>query len=83
VVSPSKKTPQQRAAERVDWPVRLHRLTDEPPNDLKATTTAGERVAMVWPITLDAWASAGRPLPQYERHEMPVRLIRPETSSED
>ncbi len=82
-MSPTKKTRQQRAADRADWPVRVHRLTDEPANDLKIITTAAERVAMVWSITLDAWASAGRTLPQYERHEMPVRLIRSEIRSDE
>jgi len=82
-VNSTQKTRRQRAAERADWPVRVHRLTDQPGNDLKSMTTAAERVAMVWQVTLDAWASAGRPLPQYERHQMPVRLIRPETSSDD
>lgn len=36
----------------------------------------GERVAMVWALTLDAWASAGRSLPSYARHETPGRMIR-------
>jgi hypothetical protein len=31
--------------------------------------TPGERVAMVWRITQDAWASSGRPLPTYTRSE--------------
>jgi hypothetical protein len=38
--------------------------------------TPGERVAMVWQITLDAWASSGRPLPEYTRAEIPGRVIR-------
>jgi hypothetical protein len=37
--------------------------------------TAEERLASMWTIALDAWASSGRPLPQYSRAEMPGRFI--------
>ncbi len=47
-----------------------------PPDDLPATTTAAERVEMVWQVTLDAWALAGRTIPDYPRNEAPVRVIR-------
>jgi hypothetical protein len=65
-----------RAAARKNWPIRACRLGEEPPEDLRATTTAGERAEMVWQITLDAWALAGRTLPDYPRDEAPVRVIR-------
>lgn len=35
--------------------------------------TAAERIAMVWQLTLDAWAMSGQPLPTYARHEAPGR----------
>jgi len=44
--------------------------------DLRATTTAEERVGMLWELTLGAWALTGRPLPAYLRAEMPGRIIR-------
>jgi hypothetical protein len=66
----------RRAAARRDWPVSIHRLGQEPSDDLSATTTAEERLAMVWPLTLEAWRLAGRELPSYARAEMPVRVIR-------
>jgi hypothetical protein len=66
----------RRAAARRHWPVSVHRLGEEPGDDLSATTTAEERLAMVWPLTLAAWRLAGRELPSYARAEMPVRVIR-------
>ena len=65
-----------RAAARKSWPIRVYRLGEEPADDLRATTTAAERVEMVWQVTLDAWALAGRPIPDYPRSEAPVRVIR-------
>lgn len=65
-----------RAAARKDWPVRVYRLGEEPPDDLRATTTAAERVQMVWELTLNAWELAGRKIPDYPRHETPVRVFR-------
>ena len=38
--------------------------------------TPAERMAMVWQITLDVWASSGRKLPEYTRATMPGRIIR-------
>jgi hypothetical protein len=31
---------------------------------------------MVWEITVDTWELSGRPLPDYSRAEMPLRLLR-------
>lgn len=64
-----------RRAARASWPVRKFRLGEEPPDDFSAYTVA-ERLAMTWQMTLDAWASAGRPLPSYSRRDMPVRVLR-------
>ncbi len=60
---------------RADWPVRLHRLGDEPGDDLSATTTAEERLAMMWPLALEAFSLLG-PLPDYRRQDAPVVLQR-------
>jgi len=51
-------------------------LGDEPGDDLTDSTTPEERLAMMWPLALDAWASAGRQLPAYNRDEMPGRVLR-------
>ena len=40
--------------DRSGWPVRVYRLGSEPPADLSATTTAEERLEMVWALTLEA-----------------------------
>lgn len=65
-----------RRAARGSWPVRVFRLGDEPSDDLTDSTTPEERLAMMWPLALDAWATAGRPLPAYSRDEMPGRVLR-------
>lgn len=65
-----------RAAARRNWPIRVFKLGEEPPEDLSATTTAAERLAMMWPLALEAWAFSGRPLPDYKRSETPVQIIR-------
>lgn len=64
----------RRAAERAGWPVRVTTLADADEDDLEATTTMRERLAMVWRLTVDSWASSGRPMPSYTREESPGRL---------
>jgi hypothetical protein len=56
-------------------PVRFISLHDRPADNLAATTTAEERVAMIWQLTLDAWALAGRPIAEYRRDQAPVRIV--------
>ena len=54
------RTPEdERRDLRADWPVRRFRLGDEPNEDLSSTTTGEERIAMMWPLALDAF-SIGR-----------------------
>jgi hypothetical protein len=65
-----------RAALRKSWPIRTYRLGEEPAEDLSGATTASERLAMMWPLALDAWASTGRPLPDYPRRSAPIRILR-------
>jgi len=54
------------------------RLSDPPQENLLNSTTIEERLAMVWEITVDAWELSGRTIPDYPRHEIPARVIRPE-----
>jgi hypothetical protein len=56
--------------------VRKFRLGEEPGDDLSSSTTAEERIAMVWALTLEAWKVSGQPMPDYRRAEMPVRILR-------
>ena len=56
--------------------VRMHRLGEEPPDDILQHTTADERLAMVWTLTERIWKLQGsRPCP-YSRATMPIRIIR-------
>lgn len=57
---------------RRSWPVRRLRLGQEPGDDLSGFTTAEERLAMVWELTVGAWAVAGRKIPDYPRERAPV-----------
>jgi hypothetical protein len=65
-----------RAAARQSWPVRKFRLGQEPEEDLSETTTAKERLEMMWPLAVDAWTLAGREIPDYPREKTPVRIVR-------
>jgi len=55
--------------------VRKVRLDGGPGDDLSDTTTAEERIAMMWPLATEAWSLTGQPMPEYERKDTPVRLI--------
>ena len=62
-----------RALARRNWPVRKLRFGDEPGDDLSAVTTAEERLAMMWPLAVEAWSLTGRRIPEYRREDAPVR----------
>ena len=64
-----------RALARRSWPVRKYRLGAEPGDDLSAFTTPEDRLAMMWPLALEAWELTGKPLPTYLRDETPVRCL--------
>ena len=57
-------------------PIRVFRLGEEPGDDLSDCTTPEERIAMMWPLAVDAWTSAGRRLPGYSRDRKPGRIVR-------
>lgn len=66
----------ERAA-RASWPGVVSNLAGaSEAADLRATTTAEQRVALVWELTLGAWSLTGKPLPSYERAQMPGRVVR-------
>jgi hypothetical protein len=58
------------------WKVRVYRLGQEPRDGLSASTSAEERVAMVWELTERLWSLTGRPIPGYARRDMPARVVR-------
>jgi hypothetical protein len=65
-----------RALRRASWPGAVTTLDDQTDAALVREATPARRIAMVWQVTLDVWASSGRPLPSYTRAEMPSHLIR-------
>ena len=67
-----------RRSRRSNWPVRLFGLGTEPGPDLTDSTTAAERVGMMWQLTCEGWAVSGRKLPTYGRADTPVALRGPE-----
>ena len=71
-----------RAAARRNWPIRVYKLGEEPPADLSSLTT-GERLEMMWQISLDTWELTGKPLPTYQRSEMPIRIVRSPVRKKD
>ncbi|HUG54144.1 MAG TPA: hypothetical protein VMR21_11095 [Vicinamibacteria bacterium] len=62
----------ERSAARRSWPIRVFQLGEDPSEDLSATTSVAERLAMMWPLALEAWSLSGRPLPSYARGQTPV-----------
>lgn len=59
------------------WPIRIHQLRQDSGDDLTETTSPAERLAMVWELTARAWKLTGFALPDYDRRETPVRVLRP------
>jgi hypothetical protein len=76
ILTPVKPTDREaRAALRKTWPGGKYRLGEEPGANLRRRTTAEERLAMMWPLALDAWGLSGRPIPRYARHETPLKRL--------
>jgi hypothetical protein len=73
----SERDEEARRRARAQWPVRTFALGEEPGDDLAGETTPEERIRMMWPLAVEAWALAGRPLPDYDRAHIPARLFRP------
>ena len=64
-----------RATARANLQIRRVALCDEAAPDLSHMSPSA-RVAMVWELTLDAWASSGKSIPDYARADAPGRMIR-------
>lgn len=62
----------ERQRERSNWPIRVRRLGEEAIDD----TTPEQRIAMMWELAVQAWAIAGKPIPDYDRAHTPVRILR-------
>ena len=55
--------------------MRKRKLGGDLEEDLGATTTAEERLAMMWPLAAEAWSFTGRPMPEHGRKDAPVRWL--------
>lgn len=73
--------PAARARARSEWPVRRYPLAGQPSADLSATTTPAERIAMMWPLAVEAWTLANGPASPTPRSEWPVRRLKLGASS--
>ncbi len=62
-------------ADRNRLRARIYPLGGEPGDDLSASTTVAERLQMVAVLSAEAWALSGRPLPTYQRHEIPIAIV--------
>lgn len=75
-IAPTGTPEEERRHRRASWPIRQFRLGEEPGEDLSATTTAEERLSMMWPLALDAF-SAGNSLSEaLPRADWPVKVRR-------
>ncbi len=68
-------SPPPASRDRSSWPVRVLRLGTEPGPNLSRSTTAEQRLDMMWPLALEAWAVSGCFTPPYARKDAPVRRI--------
>jgi hypothetical protein len=57
------------------WSARIYRLGEEPRDDLSSQTTAEERLEMMAILSRRMWELSGRPIQEYPRAAMPVRII--------
>jgi hypothetical protein len=67
---------EDRRKDRQAWPIRRYNLGEEPSDNVRALTTASERLAMMWPLTRLSWRLAGRDMPRYRRSDMPGKILR-------
>ncbi len=76
VIAPARTPEEERCHRRAAWPIRQFRLGEEPGEDLSATTTAEERLAMMWPLAVDAFCVRGGSSAASPRAHWPVKVRR-------
>lgn len=64
-----------KAADRSRLQVKIFPLGHEPGDDLSASTTVSERLAMLLALTEEAWTVAGFTNPTYSRREIPIKIV--------
>jgi hypothetical protein len=60
--------------DRADWPITRTTLVAER-EARRDPLPPDEALAMMWQLALDAWASAGRAIPDYPRRATPIRKV--------
>jgi len=71
----NRETTSTGSSRRREWTVRKYNLGHEPGDDLSDSTTPEERLAMMWPLALEAWTLSGAGVPDYDRRSTPVRRL--------
>lgn len=69
-----------RRRARAGWPVAVYRLGQEPAAD---GTTAEQRLSMMWELVVQAYAIAGRAIPDYERAHVAIQVRRRDEAEDD
>ena len=60
--------------DRSQMTVRIVPLTSDEAGDARVEGTPDERLAVLAELSRRAWQLTGRPMPQYSRRTMPVRV---------
>jgi hypothetical protein len=55
--------------------VRIVPLGAERSHDVAAGTTVAQRLALLAELSREGWALSGKPVPQYARSKIPVRVV--------
>lgn len=64
--------------DRSHWVVKKSTLSEQGFEDDLAHLSMGERMALVWPLTVQAWAIAGEPVTEQEFQRHVIRVERRE-----
>jgi hypothetical protein len=68
-------TAEERKAARANWPIRRFRLGEEPLDD-PDEPAPGERLALLWSLSMRMWRLSGRKWVRRPRSRWPGRVIR-------
>ncbi len=61
---------------RTNWPVRILAAGEQSTDDLSASSTAEERLEMVWVLSRRMWELTGHRSPALARENIPIRILR-------
>jgi hypothetical protein len=74
--NPSQNKPESAPVDRSHWLVRKGRVSDPEMETSLWPTTPEERLAMVWPLTVQAWAFKGVDVSQSRLPRSDLRITR-------